>query len=387
MEQDLGGGRQSGKKPAVTGIDGRRSPVCPSTGLVEAVWLATCSRLHVGFNPLATSAFLSTGFRKASEPPAATPHSTTAHCSGPVEQAEKRFRPTDTFGYRWLGVGVALGSTAACGLAAAPTIVAGTYLVYAGLTVHLASACVLSALISAHVFGFRSGKVSKSVPQKDPHNPPAQPRNGEVRLRSALEELSTRLGLGIPRIYPMTSGLMSIREAAGGGHVLWYNPAVINKLSDRELRFVVAHELSHRNQGVNWIERTLRCARCTSLIFSVTALYPCMTNPGNSYPAVLLTLLATGTALTLDTVIDVSKNLLIRANEIRTDIRALEVTQDLQASEKAIAKMYDLGLEGTPAWLRPLASFLQPITTHPSAQMRVRWLRSAWENATKAAQS
>ena len=320
----------------------------------EELW-ATSSRPHFGTSPLAT---------------AALPAPEKAPDRNALMQEHPAIgQPTQTWGYRWLGVGVALGSAAALGSAVGLTLIAATYLAYAASPVVTAASALLVALSwrRTHERWFGSSGT------------PPQAKDTDVRLTSMARGLASQLGVEVPIFFEAPIGGIAVNPFLKPAAKIFYDPQIVEALSNDQCEWVVAHELCHCKQAFPKILFKMRCANGAAVLSAAMACYVYCLNTGSSF--VYSSLLGAGCYIVSNVALKLLAFFPERANEIRTDIQAVELTQNPDASVEALKTVYAFVGEQQPDGWRPLIAALQPITSHPSLAMRVRWLSYVCGNA------
>ena len=74
------------------------------------------------------------------------------------------------------------------------------------------------------------------------------------------------------------------------------------------------------------------------------------------------------------------------ANELRTDIRAVEMTGDINTYTTVLSKLYtDLKKSFSP-FTRKMYNLSAPLHSHPSSEVREQWIRKATGNTQDKSQ-
>ena len=194
-----------------------------------------------------------------------------------------------------------------------------------------------------------------------------------------MENLCTRSD--IPEPYIVIDGSSSLNAAMldrrRGRDVLLLTEGILYTLNDRELRAVIAHELAHQNR---WYSRITDCTAIMATWIAPIATWGvglvCFKALASTtgFLGGLALGLAAGiqTTLAARQVMNLFSCYVSRHNEIKTDLRACEMTGDPEALISALSKLVASAPEYVEA-RNKLARW--GLLTHPSLEERARAIR------------
>jgi heat shock protein HtpX len=198
-------------------------------------------------------------------------------------------------------------------------------------------------------------------------------------LESMVTELSQKAGLGqTPDIYVMNAPMMTAASFHDdeGPHLI-VTPQLLSRSSDRQLRSVLAHEISHVEQKDFVFFRFIQGVRLVTVTvsrvgwFMLLLYFPVLAFGGVTIPitVVLVLLLAPLASVLLQFAV-------MRAREMSADLGAVELTQDPEGLAQALEKI-DSSQRSLWSQVFPMPRRNQPdvLRTHPSVPRRISQLR------------
>lgn len=287
----------------------------------------------------------------------------------PVE-APHRTTPTASWSYRWLGIGIYAGGFGALAIAGGASALAGGWL--------LQSAPLLLAAGTGLVAASRATQPARALGGTHPSSNGALPTDkATARVAAAVNALVATSGTPAPGVVRDTE-LCTVRAVDGSGapQAILFNPAFVDTLTNPELTAVVAHALSQFDRTSNLVRVGIAGIRRFTETVTLIGAFSHYVGVG----AGLIPSAGIAVALTWlgSQAIRAVGSLAARASEMRTDIRAVELTGDLGSALSALTKTPPLG--AAPA--RGLAALRLLFAPHPSVETRTRWLRAACGNPT-----
>jgi Zn-dependent protease with chaperone function len=275
---------------------------------------------------------------------------------------------------------------------------------YAGLQ-------VAEGLLGIKIPAYKKWKSDRAI-----KNGSWQPLSGDYEVIKIATELSNQLGRPVPPdIYIVDEKfvakaglpfglrwLMKIPEihnkamvnffAEAGANRLFTTGNFLNKMSGAELRFVVAHEMSHLHTdyaSVSTIGREFVKAGYRSLFWmSIAAAGAAVVGVG--IPAIALGGSAIGALATLlvtSKVASIALNIGTRYKEARADRNGVYLTGDLEGAKKGLAAI-DPSEEKPTIWLEKLgAAMSEPLRSHASYYRRISALTKAFAEVAKIKQT
>ncbi len=295
----------------------------------------------------------------------------------PPGESPIRADPTNSWSYRWLGVGIVGGTVAGLGVAAGATWLSTSLLSTTGSTLVFAGTLALAAVQGARpllvgIFG------NRFLTQQDDYSPGHTRRRVEDTVRA----LCLKAGDDTPAVVASSRVKnMAMFDGPGKSNVLIFNPDFVERLTNRELEGIVAHELSHADRYTSISRLAMLSARQMAGITTLvgTASYCLAVGDG----IVSSSLLGIAAAVAVRATIQSCWNIASRADEMRTDIRAVELTQDLGSLIKGLGTAHDYMFGGMKA--PPVTRTLELLGSHPPLDVRERWMRRACGNNKKDA--
>ncbi len=209
----------------------------------------------------------------------------------------------------------------------------------------------------------------------------------DAPITGIVADISTQLGMkDPPKIYTIKNSYDAGAFAAvpGANIILTTKAALTDGMSEKELRFVAAHELSHLKAkdnrslgvfGLNTVAKTARYLVLGCIIAAGASLF------GAALPVVAaagtVTLL-TGTAIAIGSYIaaKVAMKSGQRTMEQRADRNALYITRDLESGKSALARVY-------PEKLKKVSLFKEAFMDHPSLDRRIKIMTKAFKKVSK----
>jgi len=284
-------------------------------------------------------------------------------------------QPTASWAYRWLGIGVLAGTAAAVGVAAATTAVTGSWLAAYGSSSALIGAAVVAGLRGVWPI-ITNQYLGRWLDES------AGSWRAHERVCAAVMRLTARAGISEARVVGSDKVRnMGMIDPIGVPNTLIYNPHYVEQLAQPELEAVVAHELSHGDR-LSTVGRlaVLSLSRMSTpmTLAGVLAWYA-----GSGGGIIASSAVAVGATWAVSTVLRGLRNVASRAGEMRTDIRAVELTGDLESMVRALKVTYEASYQRLPKFIPAL----QPFSSHPSLAMRERWLRRACGSPEPAPES
>lgn len=290
-------------------------------------------------------------------------------------EAPVRARPTESWTYRWLGVqvagGLAAGIAFGVGVATLSTILlaASTSAPVTILCLALATLDGALPLLALREEVARAKKID------------CRDNQTQQRMARIVDSLCLRAGKEIHRVIPVGKfeGVLGMLDGPGNQNILLYDPQIASALHDRQLEAVVAHEIAHADQASNGGERVLwGLSRFAKQVAGVGS-FSFFLSTGVGLPIACCGALCH--AQLAGMVLSMCLNIASRAEEIRTDIRAVQLTRDLGSLAEALETIHELiGFDDLPRFPQTLFS----LSTHPSPSMRARWVRRACGNPQPA---
>lgn len=196
-------------------------------------------------------------------------------------------------------------------------------------------------------------------------------------MEETVRSLTVKAGGEMPELVPSSRVKnMALFDGPKGANVLLYNPTLVEMLTNRELEGIVAHELSHEDRYSTVSRVALVSARHIANVTTLVGTFSYCLAAGDGF--FLSAALAIGGAMAVRTAIRSCSNIASRAEEMRTDIRAVELTGDLGSLVQGLRKTYEQLYASIPG-SRFIRS-IQFLASHPSLEMRERWLRRSCGN-------
>ncbi|MFM1848585.1 MAG: hypothetical protein RL417_2059 [Pseudomonadota bacterium] len=287
---------------------------------------------------------------------------------GPVDEPPKNPHPTRSWGYRWLGVGVAAGSAAAIGAAIGTGGAAATWLIGNGWDTALVCTAILAAARIAKPFVFT--RIAESV-----YNDDSGPTDIAARIEEASKEMSRRAGIPAPIVCSSKRVKnFGMIDGIGDKNILLYNPDFARELSPKETTAIVAHEIAHADRVSGKLRLMISGASgVTSLSTFIGSIAYCS---GSGLGLLSSGAIVIGASILSGTMMRTLSSVFSRAAELRTDIRAVELTGDLGGYLGGLKTASEITNRGVPKWIQ----VMQPFSTHPSFETREWWIRRACGN-------
>ena len=207
-------------------------------------------------------------------------------------------------------------------------------------------------------------------------------------LHAMVEELAARAGMPKPRVYIIPSAQPNAfatgRSPSHG--VVAVTEGILQLLDARELRGVLAHELSHvRNRDVLISSIAATVAAAVSYIAQVAGFFGAGARRDGEGPGALESLLLLLVAPLAATLIQFG---ISRSREYEADHSGALLSEDPEALARALEKL-EAGARAIPAQVQPamaslfivnpfgaVRSVARLFSTHPSTEERVRRLRA-----------
>ncbi len=197
----------------------------------------------------------------------------------------------------------------------------------------------------------------------------------QPELFRAVWELSQRARLRVaPRVFLMSSpGVQAMSTGSIGRPALGITRGLLWHMDQRELRAILAHEISHVRHGdmatLGLVQALRRVTRLAALVGALSVL-------ANLIAAVLGMALVPAWIvwglLIAPALVTLLTFALSRVREFEADLGAAELSGDPAALASALMKLEVLSARLTPPWLRlELPTWLK---THPDTRERVRQL-------------
>jgi Zn-dependent protease with chaperone function len=287
----------------------------------------------------------------------------------PPGEAPNREHPTTSTAFRWLGFGVGGAATTSIAAAVGIASITGSWLVASGSWLAIAGTALVAAEKVAQTLikrRYGGGAIEDNC---------AEPSEGD-RVAKAVEALCARAGVAAPRLVARKEhDSAAMFDGPGAQNVLVYSPKFTKTLSDRQLEAVVAHEISHIDKPANVAMVAFRCAAKVAEATTLTGTFFLCQSAGHNWG--VSGLLAAGSCALAMLAQKGVWNIASRANELRTDIRAVELTGDLGSFVDMLKVAH--GMKDGEA---PKASGLLRMIprSHPHVEDRERWLRRACGN-------
>jgi Zn-dependent protease with chaperone function len=207
------------------------------------------------------------------------------------------------------------------------------------------------------------------------------------RVRKIIEKLDPDGKFAHIAVIETETGCFGLIDRFGGKDILILNPRFSRQLNERELTNIIAHELAHANRlytGMNDLGYLMMKLAASATFFSTFAsTYNGVSSGGlisGTFAAVSGSIaLGVLYAFAVQVGSSLLSNMSSRANEIRTDIRAVEMTQDVGGYLRAMAKVCSEVDKELPERTKKVVKKLQPISTHPSVEMRQGYVSRATE--------
>jgi heat shock protein HtpX len=199
-------------------------------------------------------------------------------------------------------------------------------------------------------------------------------------LHRIVAELSETAGIErTPDVYVLHAPMMTAASFHDddGPHLI-VTPQILSRLSDRQLRAVLAHEISHIEQKDFVFFRFIQGVRLVTVTvsrvgwFMLLLYFPVLAFGGVTIPiAALIVLLAAPLGSVL------LQFAVMRSREMSADLGAVEITGDPEGLAQALEKI-DRSQRSLWSQVFPMPRRNQPdvLRTHPSVPKRVEQLRS-----------
>lgn len=341
-----------------------REPVRAPASSNKAPHAAPASRKEA--EPLHTRS-LPEGFREI-ENSAALRGVAVRHVTPPGE-APNREHPTTSSAFKWLGFGVGAAATTSIAAAVGIASMTGSWLVASGSWIAIAATAYvaaesISATLLKRQFETKSftDRCDDSVEQG--------------RVSKAVEALCEKGGVTAPRLVARKDcDTAALFDGPGSKNVLVYSPQFTRTLSDRQLEALVAHEVSHMDKPVNSAMIAFRCAAKVAEATTLTGTFCLLQSAGHHWASAAL--IAAGSCALAVVAQKAAWNIASRANELRTDIRAVELTGDL-GSFVDMLKVAHGRKDGDAPQAKGLLRMIP--RSHPDVVDREGWLRRACGN-------
>ncbi|MFO8043023.1 MAG: zinc metalloprotease HtpX [Alkalispirochaeta sp.] len=207
------------------------------------------------------------------------------------------------------------------------------------------------------------------------------------QLYDTLQDLIHRAGLSrVPPIFILPSrGGEAMTTGVGDRSLILLSQGILTALSLRELRAVLAHEVSHiRNRdlplfAVMGAMHQITHAVSGMLMVLLFLSFPAILFGGAMVPPVVLLYLGIVPIISL-----ISQLALLRTREFQADLGSMELTQDPWALASALARLEGMHRRGLrmfgPGGTRR-SRLAELLRTHPSTEERVRRLQEVAEQS------
>lgn len=288
----------------------------------------------------------------------------------PPGEAPKREHPTTSAAFKWLGFGVGAAASTSIAAAVGLASMTGSWLVASGSLLAIAGTVFVAAEnIVATLLKRRYESKSFTDRCEDPVE--------EGRVSKAVEALCAKGGVAAPRLVARRDvDSAAIFDGPGSQNVLVYSPKFTSTLSDRQLEALVAHEVSHMDKPANAAMVAFRCAAKVAEATTLTGTFCLLQGVGHDWASAAL--IAAGSWAFAIVAQKAVWNIASRANELRTDIRAVELTGDLGSFVDMLRVAHGIKDGDAPQ----ATGLLRMIPrSHPHVEDRVRWLRAACGNS------
>lgn len=166
--------------------------------------------------------------------------------------------------------------------------------------------------------------------------------------------------------------------------VIKITKAAAEKVTDGEMRFIIAHELDHiRHEHDLHLLTPVKAFNTLATVTGFAAAYLAF---GQIDPAPLPTTTASLTGAAISYAFMTMTNAHIWRNvERRADANALRATGDLDSAKSALTKIYDILAKNNPKEMA-IHNALKPFQKHPPLQTRLANLDRTWETMQREAQ-
>jgi Zn-dependent protease with chaperone function len=261
-----------------------------------------------------------------------------------------------------------VGSAAAIGAAIGTGGAAATFLLANGWESALVCTAIIAAARIAKPFVFT--RIAESI-----YNADSGPTDIAAPIEEASKEMSRRAGIPAPIVsYSKRVKNFGMIDGTGGKNVLLYNDDFARELSSKETTALVAHEIAHADRLSGKLRLIVSGASgVTSLSTFIGSIAYCA---GSGFGLLSSGALVIGASIVSGGMMGTLSNVFSRATELRTDIRAVELTGDLGGYLGTLKTVYQLTNRGVPKWIQAM----QPFSTHPRFETREWWIRHACGN-------
>ncbi|RME61148.1 MAG: hypothetical protein D6780_02205 [Candidatus Dadabacteria bacterium] len=272
---------------------------------------------------------------------------------------------------RWLNIGRTVSALASYLYSGAMFAIAGSYLFtthspyYVGLWGANLSISLMSVGILYLVLSKRDKTSTKYAPSP--------------RVQKIADELCKKAGKPPQDILSLTDFYnFAMVDMPGKKNVMLVDENLAEKLSDAELKGILAHELSHADKGYTFLSLSQNIMNMSGALGMFLATSHFLTySPLTTHLAGFSTFLAAwGSASILHYLGNKINNVTSRANELLTDIRAIELTEDPNSYISALKNLFR-EIQPIIAEQNPIKKFFTEFlgTTHPRQEARIRLLK------------
>lgn len=297
-----------------------------------------------------------------------------------VKDADKLLnpKPTSAAKFHWLGAGIALAFGTNLLLTSTALITSTANFLHNDATWSIGLALYS---FSCYVLDKLAGRFAHPEKLKERCQAPTWPFPEEnERVLKILDKLDPDGKFGHTTIIKTESiGNFAFIDRVGREDVLLFNPTVSSKLNDRELTNMIAHELAHANKLYTGMKDSGFLITDLAAIATFWSTFVSTYNGASSggfIPAVSGIALGFLYASAVRVGAVVLLRMSSRANEIRTDIRAVEMTQDVGGYLSALEKLYFKDDKKGPKESEKYKKILGPIQSHPPFERRKEYILS-----------
>lgn len=272
--------------------------------------------------------------------------------------------------FKWLGVGVITGNLGAASLTLASTVLSLSYLFYQNSPSILIS--TLGVIFSLQIFSsFESQR--DSIPKFSI----IEKNDALIRVQPILKDLCDKGNFPLPIIIISDK---TKNFAIGNNRFspcLYINLNALSVLDNDELKGIISHELNHLDRKSNVILKVNEQINIASMILVLQTVTDYIYTTCNFLPDIFSFTIGLGGAVSTLFILERGRNLLknvaSRANEIRTDLRAIELTKDPDAFISGLSKLYSINATSND-------TLSQALSTHPNLSMRKKWILKFFSN-------
>jgi Zn-dependent protease with chaperone function len=262
-------------------------------------------------------------------------HRASTALEEPPGEASNRARPTATWSYRWLSLGSTAGTAAGLGIAAGATWFSTSVLHATSPTWVLVGVLAYAAANGAVPF-FKGLLGNRALTEHYEYSSD----HTRHRVKETTDLLCREAVCQIPTVVASSRiQNMAMFDGPKGANVLLYNPNFVERLTNRELQGIIAHELSHADRFSTGARILLGSAGAIAHVTTLAATLSYCLAAGDG--TLLSAALAVAGAKVLRVAMHGCKNIASRAEEIRTDIRAVELTGDMGSLLSSLRTAYD----------------------------------------------